>query len=304
MAGDLLTIVDAEGAGFDLDDDASAVRRMRGTTGRFMPKIDRHADTVAFQPGERLRSVRHTAREVAIPIRASSTELGLRTTLRDLARRLDPTRGDVTLRNTAIDGAVRQLTCRYDGGLEIDEGEGFAPGGYQRAVLVFVAADPYWYDESAIVTSFTAGTPASFFPFFPLRLSSSEVFADASVDNAGDVDAWPVWTIAGPCTELYLRSFADDVFAAAIFPFDAPAADQVLHLTTTLAAGETLTIDTRPGYKTVTAFDGTNLFSLLDPAARAMWPLNRGSNSIRIEMSGADVGSSVNLSYKQGWLAP
>lgn len=288
-----LEIIDADGVPYDLDEDGP-LRRLRGTKGRFMPPIERTADQVPFQPGDRLRTVRHMTREVAVPVRykyegdESTREQQLRQSLRTWAVRLDPLRGDIALRSTGPSGDARVLTCRYHGGLELDENDGFFPAGRQNAVLVFIAGDPYWYDESDIVDTYTSdAVPLTWFPFFPLRLGGGETFSAPIIFNAGDVAAWPVWTINGPGSELYLRNLTTG---------------KILHLVTTLAAGDTVTIDTRPGVKTVTRGDGLNLFPNLDPTALALWPLERGTNSVSVEFAGTTGASSVQLNYKQRYL--
>ena len=51
-------------------------------------------------------------------------------------------------------------------------------------------------------------TAFTWFPFAgswaqnPLRLGASDVFAVATITNAGDANAWPVITTVGPGTDL------------------------------------------------------------------------------------------------------
>jgi hypothetical protein len=178
-----------------------------------------------------------------------------------------------------ISNTNRQLYCRPRR-LTIDR-DFDACWRTTRAEVELEASDPWWYDASDTALDFTLGTPATFFPLFPLRLSASEVFADATVNNDGDVDAWPVWSVTGPGAGLVLRNLTTG---------------KMLSLNRTLSAGEIVTIDTRPRLKTVTLQDGSNLFSLL---SGSLWPLAVDVNAIRVEFTGATSASVVSLRYRR-----
>jgi hypothetical protein len=253
-------------------------------TGRFMPPIAFEEEGVPEQPGLRLRAVRHQAREFVIPVllRADS-DAELRAAIRDLVARMDPTRGDGIIRVTAPGGDQREIVCRYAGGLELTEEPAWRS---QKAAVVFRAHDPYWRATSDTQQIFESGDSAGFFPFFPLRLTSSEIFADATVTNTGDVETWPVWTITGPGSAIVLRNLSTG---------------KQLSLSVTLGGGESVVIDTRPGAKTVTRSDGTNVFPALS-AVSSLWPLRRGSNAVRVEMTSATADSSVTLAWRPRYL--
>jgi phage-related protein len=283
---ELLSFVSADGTVTDLK--ALPGVRALGDVGLEMPAFTLVEEEVPGQAGARLREVKTLARDVTVPfLLEQPDEAALRGLLRLLARRMNPTRGDGRLRHTAADGSVRDLICRYAEGLGGSRIVGDAGQTWRRAALVFRALDPYWHDAADRVETFTRGTVATFFPFFPLRLTSSEVFASATVDNTGDVESWPVWQVTGPGgPRIVLRNLTTR---------------HLLTVETTLAAGNVLTIDTRPGFKTVRLGDGSNLFPLLT-AASSLWPLAGGLNSVQVEMAGATADSSVVLSYKHRYL--
>jgi hypothetical protein len=274
--------IDADGGSTTLDVEWD-------TSGRFMPPIAFEDHGVPGQPGLRLDSVRHRDREFVLPIWLdASSESALRTAMRDLVAKMDPTRGDGKIRVTSPTGDQREITCRVASGLELSERLGSTSGPtVQRAVVVFRAHDPYWTDTSDIIDTYTTGQPATFFPLFPLRLTSSEIFAAATVNNDGDVEAWPRWQITGPGSAFALRNLTTG---------------KLLQLTTGLGGGETATIDTRPGAKTVVKNDGTNLFPDLS-SDTSLWPLARGSNSIQVEMPGATSASEVRLTWRRRYLS-
>lgn len=286
MAAETLTWVEANGTELVLTDGVWR-NDLAGRLGAWMPPVSFVEEAVPLQPGARLRQVKVGVREVDVPLllRAPS-EPALRTSVRALLRSFNPSRGDGKLRVRAADGSERELTCRYAGGFEGDEGPAAKGNLSQRVVLIFRAADPYWYARTGVQTIYTLGSPATFFPFFPLRLSSSTIFADATVANAGDVEAWPVWQLTGPGVDPVLRNLTSG---------------ELMSLSLTLAAGESLAIDTRPGRKSVTADAGSNQFGALS-AASVLWALQAGDNAVRVEMSGATADSQVSLSYTPRYL--
>ena len=259
------------------------------TRGRGLPPVVLRDEEVPGHPGTVLREVEHGPRELVLPVWLSATgEAELRERIRDLARAMDPRRGEGRLRVTGPAGDQRELRCRVTAGLELDEVLGDTAGStVQRVPLVLRATDPYWYATSDTVTpDFEAGQAAGWFPFFPLRLASSEVFADRTVDNVGDVDAWPVWTVTGPGAGLALRNLTTGL---------------ALELDYSLGAGETVTIDTRLGVKSVTRGDGLNLFEHLSTTS-ALWPLAPGPNAIRVELNAVGPSSRVRLAWRPRYL--
>lgn len=257
--------------------------------GRFAPPSVFDEDGVPGQSGAVLRAVRHKVRDFVLPLWiTAATESALRTAKRDLIASMDPIRGDGRIRVSTPVGDQREITCRVAAGLEMVERLGESSGPtLQRAPVLFRAHDPYWYALSDEVDTFELGSSgtASWFPIFPLRLASSEVFADATIINTGDVDVWPVWTITGPGDTIVLRNFTTGALTT---------------LPVALAAGETATIDTRERFKLVTHSNGNNLFPLLGDSS--LWPLQRGSNVIRVEMASATSASSVRLARKPRYL--
>lgn len=275
----------------DPDSGSTTLRVERQTQGRFAPPTTFVTDTSPTQPGSVVRSTRHQSRRLVLPIIVTGTsQTTLRSALQNLNYALDPVRGKGTLKVTAPDGTQRITRAFLEDGMGLDESLNSTvnPSSWQRASLQFFCEEPYWLD--ATTTSSTIAyntTTATFFPFFPLRLSSSSVFGTDTIDNSGDVMTWPRWTITGPGSAIYIKNLTTG---------------KTLNLNVTLAAGESVTIDTAPGVRTITKNDGTNLFGYLSSTS-SLWPLAKGSNSIQLEMSSADTGSSIGYSYERRWLS-
>lgn len=212
---------------------------------------------------------------------------------------------DETAFATARDTTVRALRLQRDGELPLVVGEReiwcrpsrvSTPRDLaflQRTGSVyaeFVATDPWWRDIGDSAVDFTVSSdPGAFFPMlFPWRLASSEVFAVALVENDGDVAAWPVWTVTGPGSDLVLGN---------------DTTGERLALAHTFGPGESVTIDTQPGAKTVTTPDGSSLFSSLSPDS-VLWALGAGATSVQVQFAGATAASRVALRYRRRWLTP
>jgi hypothetical protein len=229
---------------------------------RIMPPVTIHTVKVPQAQGGRFRYARHDERLATIPVVLPGPTDG-RDELRRWARALDPVKGEGTL--TVVQGAHagRQLVCAYEAGLDTFAEEYPSLG---LTVLAFRAADPYWQDaiESSLVANI-ASTVYHWFPFFPLILGASDVFAVATIVNTGDVSAWPVVTATGPGTDL------------------------------------TLVVDHRPGHKSA-RLDGVNVFARLTDDS-ILWPLVPGPNRISIGFAGGTAQSQVQFAWRSRWLS-
>jgi len=221
----------------------------------------------------------------------SDAESALRVALRNLVYRMDPGRGHGYLRVTGPDGTARQIRCRVSEGLGLKEriGDETAPTA-QHVVATFRSVDPYWEDIADLTPiTFDTGLPPTFFPFFPLRLASSEIVAEATVTNTGDVPAYPKWTITGPGNSIKLVNKTTGEF----LDFGS----------VTLSNGETITVDTNPETRSVLKNGSTNLFGNL-AVLSTLWTLARGDNEIELQMNGSSTTSSLQLTYRRRYLSP
>jgi hypothetical protein len=256
---------------------------------RMMPPVSIFSIRVPQTQGGSFRGARHEQRLATIPVVAPGPQTG-RDELRRWAKALDPLKGEGTLTVVIGPWAGRQLVCVYEVGLDELVEEWPILG---EVTLGFRACDPYWQDSTETVAVATiASTGYTWFPFAgswaqqPLILGASDVFAQLTVTNTGDVDAWPVITVVGPGTDLHLTN---------------NTTGKDLLLTGAIAAGSTVVIDTRPGHKTVT-IDGVNAFSRLS-ATSTMWPLVPGANRVAIGFASGTAQSSITFAWRNRWLA-
>ena len=258
-----------------------------GSTGLEMPPFDRiEEDTPA---GVRLQTVRARPRDVNLQVYVEqANQLSLRTFLRSMAAKMNPLRGDGTLRSYLSDGTSRDLICRYTDGLAGQRVIGQSGANYRLAVLTFRAFDPFWYDTMPQSLSYGTGAQPVFLgnPFLGLALASDNVIGTSTITNGGDVEAWPVWTVNGPVTGIKLTN---------------TTTGEVIDLPVTLAAGQSVVIDTRPFKKTIRREDGTNLYGTLVTTS-TLWSLRTGMTSILIELPGATGATYATLNYQRRYL--
>jgi hypothetical protein len=227
---------------------------------------------------------------VDVPLLVSASSYGeLSAASRALSGALNPKAGAGALRVTAPDDTVRDLACTYASGFEHDWSQDTSGSDHLTCVLVFRAHDPYLYDTDATqIGPFTSAAAPSFFPILPIRLGSSSVLSSFSVDNDGDADAYPVWTIHGPGSAITLTN---------------NTTGKTLSLTgnggLTLASTDTLTIDTQA--RTVLLNGTTSEYSRLSFAS-SLWTFAQGFNSVAVSITGTDTPSFVAATYKRRWL--
>jgi phage-related protein len=259
-------------------------------TGRFMPPIEFVEEETADREGARIRRTKVMPREIAVPVLfTGTTPSDLRQQMRAITRKMYPALGDGRLVCTAPDGEVREVVCRYRDGLQGDETTNDSGQLTTMGLLVFRAAeDPFWRAQTPTEESFTSGTPPEFFPIFPLVLAASSLFGDITLTNDGDVEAWPVWTITGHGSGLAL-TYA--------------ATGERLSMSTVLGDGETIVIDTRPGVKTLTKNDGSNLWPDFDPTG-SLFAFQPGPITVTVYLVDSTEDSSVAVSFRPRYLTP
>lgn len=262
-----------------------------GIQGHGLPPIAFVEEAIPAYDGARLRDVTFKPREIDLPIvLKGATEAAIWQQQRAVLAWFNPTRGDGTLRIQAPDGTTRELTCRLKDGLQGDLRTSTAGPLFRKTILVLRAVDPFWLDASVVTDTYELSvSSATFFPFFPIRLTNSTLFNAPVVDNIGDVDAYPIWTVTGPGSTITLRNLSTD---------------KLLGTSRALLDGETLAIDTRFGMKSITFDDGTgptNDYASLS-AASEFWTLQPGDNSLQLEMSGTTADSQITLRYVPRYL--
>lgn len=196
---------------WDLSSGDSGVFLMPGVRGLNMPPINRYTQKSASVAGSRWRGSVTEEREAFWPLFIHS-DGGSQAWLDHNRRFWNTMRPDKTGVWTVkqpgsedVAGESRSLTLRYsdDGSQTYD----VAPElfGWMEYGITLVAEQPYWVGD---VIGQVFGPPPGSVDFFggsahvgpPFNIRSASSMANASIENPGDVEAPPVWTLYGPFT--------------------------------------------------------------------------------------------------------
>lgn len=187
---------------------------------------------------------------------------------------------------TRSDNSARLIACFYETGLEGEAGQDWLSS---RNVVQLYCPDGYWQDAQPVTVERTFSPQNTPFisPFISITssrvLSGNDGDPPTVIDNIGDVEAWPVWTLTGPLTKITATNFTVGSRFA---------------LTYGLAAGQQVTITTEP--PTVRGPGDSNLARYIDwfnDAGTELWPLLDGPNEISFVVDGAGAGTKVQLSF-------
>jgi hypothetical protein len=259
-----------------------------GAKGLDMPTYAFTQDESPGIDGYEIRQVRAQGKEIILPIAfwADDSRAAYLTRRRTLIRSLNPKRGPGTLTVTQADGSARTIGARYSTGLEGDESLDTAGARWCMSALTFACPSPFWLGAE-VTTEWRAAVSGTFFPLLPLTVGNSQVLGAVTVDNDGDDDAYPVWTITGPATSVSLTN---------------TTTGQTLLLTHTITIGDTIVIDTRERQQTALLNGVTNLWGDLSDAS-TMWPLETGINDLTLTVAGSTSNTRVRMTYQPRYLA-
>ena len=258
-----------------------------GVRGLSMPPIQRWSSVSPALDGSRWRGHRVQEREVFWPLLVWSdagTDAWLE---RDslLWRMLRPDETGTWTVATPRDG-FRSLRCRF-----VDDGDhsfGRDPlrSGWTVYGIRLVAEQPYWEGEKQIVT--WDNEPAEpFLPGPPFTISGSNPMDEAVLDNYGDVAAWPVWTVQGPCSSAEVGVGNRKI----TIPFE-------------IGDDETLVIDTRPDAQTAIIERETFITTPEGWFEQVVEEVDRTADLGAVEFAPVPAGEAVELSLTSngGWV--
>lgn len=259
-----------------------------GIEGRGLPPVIIDEQDV-LGDGASQGTPRFGVREIHIPFHYASTQTLVRRKIRAWAAALAADRrlGTILVRTMLND--ERQISCRYASGFEMVE----ANNRWVTAGITFRCPEPFWEDATPIIETWSPTTETK--KFFPIpnpttgsfiTLSQGNLITEVTVNNSGDMEAWPVWRITGPGSGQVKLEHVES--------------GQIIEFSRSLGPGETITIDTRPGVKTVMADDGSNEFRSL--SSSQLFSLPPGDNTLRFSIGGAETDTTVELSYRRQWL--
>lgn len=156
-----------------------------------------------------------------------------------------------------VDNATSRSIMAVPEQISFPGGQGRGPLS-QRFIISMLAPNPLWYDPVVNSATVTEGTPEA-------------------LENDGDYDTPVTIVVSGPCTNPIVSN---------------TTTGKAIKVNLTLIAGETLTIATAFGLKSITKTSGgvdTNAMQYLDATDRDFFWLERGTNTITVADTSANV---------------
>lgn len=148
------------------------------------------------------------------------------------------------------DGSRRQIDFHLINGLTIPWTAADRVRPSLRDGVQLYAPDPTWYDPDTSEVEWTLDvlTQLSFPASFPISFGTDAINEIVEIEYTGTWLAFPIVVFTGPITAPLIRNITTG---------------EKLELSYTVSAGESVTIDTRYGHKTVRNNSGVNLISYL-----------------------------------------
>ena len=269
-----------------------------GHDGFGMAPVERLEERYAQQHGATDNGFALQPRDIRIIIEAFPDEENSITALRDtLLYVFRPTRKPITLRVTRDDGSVRCIDGHYTGDMSFSSSD--EEGLVARAVVTFRCADPTFYDPDMQFVAFLVEAPGSGMTFPTPVTSGAYRFPFAGPASINKVDplvydgswqTYPQVEIIGPATSPIITNDA----TGAKLDFTG----------TTIAAGVSYIIDTRPERESVVDSNGvsrdgqlTNDSDLVSFVLLSNDEVEDGLNPIRVQLSGASATTAVYVRY-------
>lgn len=272
-----ISLVGSNGDSITLADNGDFVLAT-GVTGFGIPLTQVRIDPSAGDGGT-WRHTKRGIRELDLPVVILGTDRGdVETKQRRLAKLLQDTNGPTRIVADYSNGDSVYLEAHYTGGAETQFG---TDGNYVmcRWVLTMQAPQPYWQTSVTQSFSVTAGdTGRGLLPqLTKLKVSSSQTLGVVIVDNEGDVEVYPTWTIRGPVTGLVISAGSQS------FSFPDP-----------ILSGDTYTVNTAEG--TVTNNAGENIYYLLGSAPK-LFSLPPGQTTVSVTGTDASPDTRITCLY-------
>jgi hypothetical protein len=275
------------GPPLNLTDRAGGRRLLAGATGLDMVSYTYSERRAPGRPGAKVTSVRAEPRDIDLPfILQAENAADLRYRTQELVRAMRPTQGPGRLHVIYPTGESRWLTCRYTDGLEGSEArDAKLPGRWYRSTIGLRAEDPYVRTEPITVQWSLAPSGRGWFPIIPIHLTPSGIAGRKTINNPGDVDAYPIIKIHGPGEQLVVRHRGTGRAAHLAYSLPSDGLDAEV------------TIDTRRGAQSITDGYGNNLFRFLTDEDPSLFPLLPGDNELEVLLQYVSASTTVSVTF-------
>lgn len=284
-----------DGSEWVISDRSQGVVLLAGVRGLSMPPTRRFLSRSGARHGSRSRGWITDEREVFWPLKVFNKEGSAAWLKHERAfwNTMHPGKTGLWVVKQPVGGASRSLEIKFTG----DGGHAFetvpSVTGWQHYGIYLAAEQPFWMGKPE--RGLWAVTPPK--DFYDdgsgtrlFYISSGSTMVNATMNNPGDVEAWPVYTVVGPSTSATIGGVT--------VPFEVPA-------------GKAVRVDTAPGPLSQTALFGDWVGGqLLNPVDRTIElgtvdfaPIQPGTaRKLTLNMVGAgEIRAELTPLYFRAW---
>ena len=266
--------VDPDGGTLCLSDDNPYRIRM-GVDGRFMPQFAYTAESIYSIQGSVRRGTTLKDRTLTLPMLVFGEDQDdVRANIRSLMDATNPLRGMGRVQCVTNDDKTFILDSYLDGMPmpENPDSIGVSNGmTFRLFVATFVSHAVVWWNPIE----------------HDVQIDYSTLDLPLALNNEGDLEAWPIWTISGPMTSVQIGNYTTGDYMAA---------------TLTLTAGQRVYIDSRESLRTVLQDHVTDVESSFSTDSDCFFPLVRGKNDIGIDFAGNSTATSLRVRWVDRYL--
>lgn len=281
------TVTNADGAVAVFNDptDPNYVGMLTDITGFDMPDVRENADNLVQMDGGIHGDFFFGRRPMTMSARVLAVSAADRNDkINDALRAFAALRDDLEIKWTPDGGQEQFISARLQQPMRVT-------GNWIKEFQVgLVAADFRKYStdlaSSTVAADATAGVGGFGFPLaFPINFGVANPTGQLLAENNGNVTTYPVFTITGPGSN-------PSIFNA--------TTNQTISFAYTLAAGETLVVDTLN--RTVMLNGTTNRYSALDFTTTSWFGLVPGVNDLRLIYPSYSTGAALQVQWRHAWL--
>jgi hypothetical protein len=274
-----------------LNDRANGLRVLKGIEGLNAPDFQLVTSTTPLLDGEQLDDVYALSRDIFLPMMISGrTEGEFRERAAALISDLFPLRGQGMFEVAQPDGKRRRVPVIYVDGMRGTEG--ITDGGqtWWKFGLKLRALNPWWLGDTITQRWAQEAEPVTFLPITPRRVNPSAVLGQATINNPGDVETYPIWRLTAPATGVTLTR---------------PDTGEYLGIAASMPAGSTLTINTNPRAVDLRLSSGVAWWRYLTNGS-SLWQIpadtvdedgRRRGSPLSLEVTGGGPGTVLELEY-------
>lgn len=243
--------------------------RLRSVEGLGMPDVKHFTEDYAQREGEAYLGSRLKPRRIDFSFQlVYDTEADLWTARDDLIRVVAALEDGAYLTVTLPNGDVRQIIVRYSGGLTLPRNLGHNLS-QQVYVLECIAHDPLFYDPTTVT----------------LFYDNTDLGNSLPISNLGSWITYPEILITGPLTGPTV---------------ELAGGTKLLDLSAySIAGAEVVTIDLKPGHKTIISSVAGNILPyLIDASDLATFCFEVGNNTLEVYGGGSSGATAFAMAYQ------